>query len=44
MSKFRNSEVSVGYIFGGIEAFESNPSYYGGLSKSQASKIFLKLL
>jgi hypothetical protein len=40
MSKFRNSEVSVGYIFGGIEAFESNPSYYGGLSKSQASKVF----
>jgi hypothetical protein len=44
MSKFKNLEASVGYIFGGIEAFESNPSYYGGLSKSQASKIFLKLL
>ena len=42
MSKFRNSDVSVGYIFGGIEAFRSNPGTYGE-TFSRASNVVFKV-
>lgn len=41
MSKFGNGDVSVGYIYGGIEAYESDSETYGN-KKSMASKKYLK--
>ena len=42
MSKFGNGDVFVGYIYGGIEAYESNPGTYGN-KKSMASKKIFKV-
>jgi len=42
MSEFGNGDVFVGYIYGGIEAYESNPRTYGN-KKSMASKKIFKV-
>ena len=42
MSKFGNGDVFVGYIYGGIESYESNPGTYGN-KKSMASKKIFKV-
>tara|TARA_R110001632_G_scaffold19898_16_gene59911 strand:+ start:2828 stop:4432 length:1605 start_codon:yes stop_codon:yes gene_type:complete len=43
MSKFDGSEIHIGHVFGGIEAFESNPATYGP-GKSRASKKIFKVV
>jgi hypothetical protein len=43
MSKFDGSEIIIGHVFGGIEAFESNPATYGP-SKSRASNKIFKVI
>tara|TARA_R110002073_G_scaffold108336_9_gene243625 strand:- start:56109 stop:57665 length:1557 start_codon:yes stop_codon:yes gene_type:complete len=40
MSKFGDSDVFVGYIFGGIEAFVSNPASYGPRKSKASNKIW----
>lgn len=42
-SKINENEVVIGYVFGGIEAFEANPASYGP-SKSRASKKVFKVI
>ena len=42
MSKFGDGDVFVGYIYGGIESYESNPGTYGN-KKSMASKKIFKV-
>lgn len=42
LSKFGEGDVVVGHIFGGIEAFESNPASYGP-RKSRASNTIFKV-
>jgi hypothetical protein len=38
----KGSSLDIGYVFGGIEAFESNPGRYGQ-SKSRASNKIWKV-
>jgi len=40
ISKFGDSDVFVGYIFGGIEAFESNPASYGPRKSRASNKVW----
>lgn len=44
MSKFSNGDIEVGYIFGGIEAFKSNPSSYGPRKSRASNKIWKVIL
>ena len=44
MSKFGDGDVTVGYIFGGIEAFESNPTTYGPRKSRASNKIWKVIL
>ena len=44
MSKFGNGDVVVGHIFGGIEAFESNPASYGPRKSRASNKIWKVIL
>ncbi len=42
LNKINSDEILIGYIYGGIEAFESNPATYGP-SKSRASNVVFKV-
>lgn len=42
-SKIKENEVVIGYVYGGIEAFVSNPASYGP-RKSRASKKVFKVI
>jgi hypothetical protein len=40
MSKFEGEEIIIGHVFGGIEAFESNPATYGPKKSRASNKIW----
>lgn len=44
MSTFEDSDIEVGYIFGGIEAFRSNPGTYGKTYSRASNKIWKVVL
>ena len=42
LNKINDDEIVIGYVYGGIEAFESNPATYGP-GKSRASNVIFKV-
>nr|WP_321233559.1 hypothetical protein [uncultured Psychroserpens sp.] len=44
MASFKGSDVSIGYIFGGIEAFQSNPGTYGKTFSKASNKVWKVVL
>lgn len=44
MAAFEDTNIEVGYIFGGIEAFKSNPGTYGKTNSRASNKIWKVVL
>lgn len=44
MASFEDSNIDIGYIFGGIEAFQSNPGTYGKTFSRASNKIWKVVL
>lgn len=44
MTSFKDGDISIGHIFGGIEAFRSNPGTYGKTYSRASNKIWKVIL
>jgi hypothetical protein len=44
ISSIKESNITLGYIFGGIEAFKSNPGTYGKTNSRASNKIWKVVL